>query len=241
LSIAAVLFLGIVYSLSRMGFIAALCSLFLMALVAVAARVSSKQRFSIWGLLALLTVSSFVFLPPDQLIYRFAALSSTEALTAEGRMDLWRETLYLIADYPLVGSGLGAYESAFQKYKVSGPTLSDPYAHNDYLQALAELGSIGFAIFSAFSGLVLWRTVRVARQLTAPETRLLALACLGSISAILIHSLVDFNLYIPANAIVFSWVLGIAAALPLLAERSIAWTPTANLFQVLEVEAHAVE
>jgi O-antigen ligase len=40
----------------------------------------------------------------------------------------------------------------------------------------------------------------------------LALACAGSVTAILAHSLVDFNLRIPANGMVFFWVLGICAA-----------------------------
>jgi hypothetical protein len=43
--------------------------------------------------------------------------------------------------------------------------------------------------------------------------RAMALGCLGSIAAILLHSLADFNLYIPANALVFSLIVGLAASL----------------------------
>jgi hypothetical protein len=42
----------------------------------------------------------------------------------------------------------------------------------------------------------------------------MALGCLGSIAAILLHSLTDFNLYIPANALMFSLILGSAASIP---------------------------
>jgi hypothetical protein len=41
----------------------------------------------------------------------------------------------------------------------------------------------------------------------------MALGCLGSIAAILLHSFTDFNLYIPANALVFSLILGLAASM----------------------------
>ena len=40
------------------------------------------------------------------------------------------------------------------------------------------------------------------------------MACIGTFSALLLHSLVDFNLYIPANALVLTWIAGIASALP---------------------------
>jgi hypothetical protein len=38
------------------------------------------------------------------------------------------------------------------------------------------------------------------------------MACTGSFAAILLHSFVDFNLYIPANAMLLAWIAGIAAA-----------------------------
>jgi hypothetical protein len=39
--------------------------------------------------------------------------------------------------------------------------------------------------------------------------RVIALGCVGSIVAILLHSFADFNLYIPANALLFSAILGL--------------------------------
>ncbi len=40
--------------------------------------------------------------------------------------------------------------------------------------------------------------------------RWLAIACMGSLAAIGLHSFVDFNLYIPANAMVLAWVAAVA-------------------------------
>jgi len=39
----------------------------------------------------------------------------------------------------------------------------------------------------------------------------LAIGCLASMIAMLLHSLVDFNMYVPANGMVFAWVAGIAS------------------------------
>jgi hypothetical protein len=43
------------------------------------------------------------------------------------------------------------------------------------------------------------------------DRRYVALACAGSFAAIMLHSFVDFNLYIPANAMLLAWIAGIAA------------------------------
>jgi hypothetical protein len=56
---------------------------------------------------------------------------------------------------------------------------------------------------------------KAARAAGRPEseTRSLGLACTAAMTAILLHSLADFNLYIPANAMALSWITGIAAGL----------------------------
>jgi O-antigen ligase len=198
LSIAALLLLGTLHSLSRMGFICALFSVLLCVLC-----VSVVNRFFL--LAALAAPLLFLFLPSDQLIERFGSLDFSDGLTRQDRLELWRESLPLIAAYPVFGCGLGAYESAFMPYKVSGPLLTDDYAHNDYLQSLAELGLAGFLILAALISAVLFRAFRAAAH---P----LAAACLASIAAILLHSTVDFNLYMPANALVLAWVSAIATS-----------------------------
>jgi hypothetical protein len=48
-------------------------------------------------------------------------------------------------------------------------------------------------------------------RVTDENRRLLLVACTGSFVAIGIHSIVDFNLYIPANAMILAWIGGIAS------------------------------
>ena len=201
--LGALVFVEIVCSFSRAGFAAGLVSLFVMASLSLAQGVRASKRPLVLLLVAGVLLAGFLFLTPD----------GFEGLVAEGRLLLWRETLPLIHSYPLLGCGLGAYESAFLRYKRSWPHVTDNYAHNDYLQGLAEFGVVGFLICSTLIGSIAVRALRVSLRARSPSLRLLALACLGSIAAILTHSLTDFNLYIPANTMLFAWVLGIAAAL----------------------------
>jgi O-antigen ligase len=203
------LFIGIVYSFSRMGFVACLFSLFVMGALAGPAR----RRWVAVGLLAALALGAFVFLPPDALILRFAQLASVDGLTAEGRTQLWSDTLPLIRAYLPFGCGLGGYETAFYPFKKSGPLVTDDFAHNDYLQLLAELGLPGFLMVAAGAFWITRRAVRGALGLQDPENRYFAIACAGALAAILLHSTVDFNLYIPANVMVLMWIAGMTAGL----------------------------
>ena len=211
--LGALIFVGIVCSFSRAGFVAGLVSLFVMAGLSLADRVRGGKRLLALLLVAGVLFAGFLLLTPDGFIVLYARAATLEGLVAEGRLLLWRETLPLIRSYPLLGCGLGTYESAFLRYKKSWPHVTDNYAHNDYLQGLAEFGVVGFLICATLIASIAVKVFRVAVRGGSPSRRLLALACLGSIAAILTHSLTDFNLYIPANAMLFAWVLGITAAL----------------------------
>ncbi len=213
IALAALLFLGIVYSLSRMGFVAALVSLFVMGSLTLGGSLRGRQRWLAIGVVAAGILLTFVFLPPAQLVQRFAQVSSTEQMSAEGRLQLWEETLQLVSAYRVFGCGLGGYESAFLRYKVSAPLVTDNFAHNDYLQVLAEGGVIGFAIVAAlFLGIVA-RAIRATSYSSEANARYLGVACTGALAAILVHSAVDFNLNIPANALLLAWVSGIVSSL----------------------------
>jgi len=173
----------------------------------LAVRFEGKKRWPIllgWGIAVIL---AFAFLAPPQLVLRFAEISP------EGRLDVAKDTLGLIAAYPIFGTGLGGYESAFEKFKTTGFVLAQDYAHNDYLQFFAELGLIGFLIGSAFLALILVKSVRVGLRNPDPDTRWMGLACTGALVAILIHSFADFNLYVPVNATLLAWICGLAAGL----------------------------
>jgi O-antigen ligase len=212
LALAGLILAGIIYSFSRMGYVATLVSLFVMGAAPLGARLSTGKRWIAIGSIAVLVVGVFALLPPYRLIMRFAQLTTTDTLSSEGRIELWGETLPLIGAYPAFGCGLGGFESAFRKFKVSRPLFRDDYAHNDYMQYLAELGTVGFLIAALLLAGLFIKAARAAAR-AEPETRWLGLACTGAMTAILLHSLADFNLYIPANAMALAWITGIVAGL----------------------------
>jgi putative inorganic carbon (HCO3(-)) transporter len=214
--VAATVFTGIVYSFSRMGFLSTLFSLFVMGIIGLRVRqlsslaLSRRRQLGAIAVVAAFVLASFAFLPPDKLIQRFANFVSADGLTDEGRSGLWIETIPLIRAYPVFGCGLGGYETAFSRFKISGMLVRDDFVHNDYLQLLAELGLVGFVILAALAYSVVRATLCCALKSPDPEARYFAVACAGALAAILLHSLADFNLYIPANAMVLAWIAGMA-------------------------------
>jgi putative inorganic carbon (HCO3(-)) transporter len=217
-ALAVLMFSGIILSLSRMGFIATLSSLFVMGSMVVGttqlswATGSRRRRWFGVGMVAALVVAGFVLLPPESLIRRFGEFASPGALTHNGRTDLLVETTLLIRAYPIFGCGLGGYETAFSRFKISGVLVTDDFAHNDYLQLLAELGLVGFVIGAGLAFSVARMALHVAVKSSDPEARYFAVACVGALSTIALHSLADFNLYVPANAMLLAWIAGIVVA-----------------------------
>jgi O-antigen ligase len=200
-TVSVVSFVAIIYSLSRAGFVVALASLF------VVGALERRLKFASLWIPILLIPMAFIFLTTDPLLERFA-----DKVAGEARPFIWRETLSLIAEFRWFGCGLGGYESTFLKHQAIARDLSIQFAHNDYLQYLAELGIVGFSILSAALIGVLWPIFGGLKRSVDEDRRLLTVGVIGSVVAIGLHSLVDFNMYIPANAMTLAWVVGLGSA-----------------------------
>lgn len=224
LGVAGLLLLGVTYSMSRMGFASAILSLSMCGVAVAASRVRNSHhglamQLGIAGGLVTVIMAAFLLLAPPELVARFAQFDFSDGISRQDRFDLWSESLSLIPAYPVFGTGLGGYESAFLRYKVTSPMVRDDFAHNDYLQYAIELGAVGSLIVICGIAAVLYFSVRAAVRCSG-EDRTFAAACCASFVAILAHSLVDFNLYLPANTFLLAWVAGAACSLHIPSRRA---------------------
>lgn len=140
------------------------------------------------------------------------------SIQSETRDEVARDTLVMIQDYPFTGVGLGANAVAFQRYQQPdvGPIFYDR-THNDYLQFSAELGLPVTLCLGAVVLLSLGRAGLAMYQRRDGLAKGAAFAGAMGITALLIHSTVDFDLQIPANALLFMVILmlpWVAARLP---------------------------
>ena len=102
------------------------------------------------------------------------------------------------------------YQWRFRPYQSAAVETWFDYAHNDYLQSAAEWGIPLAMLFWGFVVWRFWRSVRVFFDSRNPWRQGIALGCAGSIFSIVVHSLVDFNLQIPINWVIFCMILGLA-------------------------------
>ena len=123
----------------------------------------------------------------------------------------------MIKDFPLFGVGLGGWPELFLHYH-GAPWSLQFYreAHNDYLQLLCEMGVLGFGTMIWFLILVYRTAFRKIKNWTSDVSGAVTLACILGFTGILVHSLFDFNLEIPANAALFYVLCTLAAAPPML-------------------------
>ncbi len=155
-----------------------------------------------------LILTLLAFLGKEQVLGRLGDL-------APGiRLNMTKDCLKMFSHRPVWGWGLGTFPTVYPSYRSFYTNLFINEAHNDYAQLLVETGLLGF-------GLMLWFLVRMYRHGLPTSRRweftwdgALSLAALLGCTGILIHSFVDFNLQIPANAALFYVLCALAAAEP---------------------------
>jgi len=219
LASAALLLIAIGFAISRMGFFCSIAALLISGLLALSVRGWRDDHLSkpLWrralpaAIVVAVVLVGALALPSATLVARFSDLAHTEDITADTRAQLWRDTVPLIRDYPWFGCGFGAYESCFYSYKTVAPMSTADFAHNDYLQVMAELGVVAFAAGLVFVLRILTGAVGAVLYAHSLDERYRSVACVAAMTAMLLHSLVDFNMYVPANAIVFAWIAAIAS------------------------------
>jgi O-antigen ligase len=211
-AISALLLAAILCSSSEIGLLAALSSLFVILALSAGPQLPSRLwRWSSLAVVAAAILLVFVFLPSDRLLDSFAQFSSTGKVSGETRLFVWKETLPLIAEFGWFGCGLGGFESAFLRYQGIASTFRFRFANNDYLQYLAELGFLGCGFLVGVLIGFLRPVIRGILRLADEDRRLLTIGCAGSFVAAALHSFVDFNMYIPANAMTLAWIAGLAS------------------------------
>jgi O-antigen ligase len=130
------------------------------------------------------------------------------------RFKINRDTLHMFAQRPFLGWGLGTFETVYPQFRSFYTNDLVDKAHNDYLQLLAETGVVGFAVMLWFLIAGFRRAVPKIRNWPSNVNGAVALVAVLGISGILVHSFVDFNLEIPANALLFYFLCAVAAMDP---------------------------
>ena len=213
---------GLIMTGSRGGYLSTGFGLFVfMALSVIAVRrraVVRLWRFYLIGLVAILiAVGTAGMLIKKNDYLRERAASTYEPKNM--RLLLWKGALQQFQMQPWFGTGSRTYLYYGRFFRVAEVDKDPEYTHNDYLQFLAEFGLVGIAGLLLFLPVHLWNGGKSFSRLTqkkdaAPLTSdflALNIGALSALSTYLIHSIFDFNLHIPANALLLAFVFGMLA------------------------------
>ena len=136
-------------------------------------------------------------------------VQSTLGAAAGGRLAIWRETLHIIRDFPLVGTGAGTFAEAMFIYQRTATQVLFNHAHDEYLQILTEGGVTLLVVVIA--GLVL--LIRTARARLADDdgpSRFIRIGACAALAAIAVQSIWETGLRSPANLLLAAILAAIA-------------------------------
>ena len=136
-------------------------------------------------------------------------IEQTTVEDVRDREDPAAYSIDLIKDYPVFGAGPGTFYVAFPRYRQEKVVAFFDVAHNDYAQLASESGMLGFVLMGTLVVMSLWAALIAQWRRRDPLMRGMSFACIMGTTAILIHSWVDFNLQIPANAVLFMVILAL--------------------------------
>jgi len=212
--IAALMAGTIFLSGSRGGMLAFLAEIIVLA-VLLRNRGDWKQPLALGFFLAVV-IGFLIWLGGNELTHRLATIESEarQELSGGVRLTIDKDCLRMFREHPLLGFGLGSFPVVYPQYRTFYTSFFVNQAHNDYLQLLVETGMIGFGIGLWFLVLTFRGAAAKLKNWTESINGTLTVAALLGCTGILVHSFLDFNLQIPANAAMFYVLCAIAAAAP---------------------------
>lgn len=210
LAFAAMIMGGsVVLSLSRGGMLGLVAEILLLGIY-VASRRELRPAMLLIG--ACVLMAAFLWwVGSEQLIHRFIS-ESGGGMSAQARLNITRSALTMSRQRPVVGWGLGTFATVYPPFR---NFYGDRYvneAHNDYAQVLVESGVLGLAALLWLAGLLIVAAPRRARYAQSDLREAIRLGLIVGCAGLLVHSFVDFNLQIPANAALFYVFAGLATA-----------------------------
>jgi O-antigen ligase len=194
LAAALTMLVALLLSLSRSGMLAlgtAACGTAFLC----RRRLDRRRRHRLLAAAAIVVIGGIAWADIPALGARVAGAQSGLA----NRLTIWRETVPIVRDFWLTGTGAGTYQRAMFAYQQSSRAVYFNQAHNHYLQVAAEGGAILLVAFLAAAAAF----VRTARRSLMHDDSGLFWIRAGAgcgLAAVALQSLWETGLVMPANA-----------------------------------------
>lgn len=199
--IGILVILALVFTRSRAGIALTMLGLFLSLLV-FARRLGGRNIYGTYGTVIAVIVVLTLEIGLAPILDRFS-----EDPMADSRWSIYATSIQgVVAHFP-VGTGPGTFPEIYPYYQPPNIDAFVNHAHNDYLEWVFDGGV--FAVILILAGLGMyalgWRQLWIKSRWRT--FRYLQAGAGIGVFLLILHSLVDFNLRKPANAIYFAFML----------------------------------
>lgn len=221
--VAVSCWIGVAISGSRGGYFSTITTLAVFSFASVyTIRLTDRRKFlpalaGCLGAVALMIgVAAFLMSHSQLLSHRMQTM-----VVKDVRIYNWQAALDHIRVSPWIGTGAGTHLIYGRLYRRMEIQADPVHAHCDYLELLAEYGIVGgvcmllFVFAHVRNGLQAFSFTLRRRLLASGISRsngfALNLGALCAVAGLAAHSVVDFNMHIPGNALLFSFIFGMLA------------------------------
>jgi len=198
-----------------------------------------KNNKKIFIILVAIIIITFLFVVPtplnksgtviSKINSRISVTQLTQSSSIKRRIAIWKFTVLMIKDHPLLGSGIGSYKYNTLRYQAEFFAQGEnrslyPHgfadkAHNEYLQLWAELGIIGLGIFIWLIISYFSCGLKILRKIRDEYRQGIIIGLMGAMMAVLVDGIFGFPLHLPATIVLFWLALGLTVAVGLLKDE----------------------
>jgi hypothetical protein len=201
--------MSLVLTGSRSGIASFAVAMLAFAILALRRFRRGRARLLVASYLGVILLGAVIWAGTDRTVGRFLLARTDQS--GGGRIGAWIDTLNIVRDFPLFGTGMGTYGQAMLVYQTAGRPVMYAQAHNDYLQIAAEGGLLVLVPAAIAIGVVL---LGIRRRMTAglddEQTAWIRTGAVAGLVGIAAQSLIEFSLQMPGNTALFVLLLAIA-------------------------------
>jgi len=217
--VATILPVGaLILSGSRGGILSFAFEIAVLALLAQTQKGPKGPTVAAIAFIAVAALGLIAWLGAGKAIERFSSTRLGD-VTLSRRASIFRGAEHIFFDHPVKGVGVGTIVTAFPRYETAYDGLVVNHIHNDYIEALAEMGLLGGVCGLTFFCLLFRGALKSFTAEQGHFSRALHAGAISAVCGILLHSFVDFNMHIPSNALLFLLQSYLATSIPLPSEN----------------------
>jgi O-antigen ligase len=208
---------ALILSGSRGGIVSFGFEVAVLALLTRLRKAPEGPRLVALAIVGFAALALVAWLGTGRALERFSTLHPGD-VTLSRRATMVHGAARIFFDHPIIGAGLGSLVAVYPRYETIYDGHIVDHVHNDFVELLAEMGMLGGLCGLAF----LWILVRESRKSFTAEqghfSRGIHAGAIAALCGLLLHSVVDFNLHIPSNALLFLLQSYLATSAPLPSE-----------------------